>query len=479
MPAVMFSNVPHGMGFLKKAAGTLPFFEVEYDENGNEVINILENTYIAQQIEALLVADPNRVIYYDMDSHLGCAARNATYQLCNRGAQDSGLAQDVGHKIGAFQALLVFREQLLKEGKKVSEIRPSLFSYDPHDGYIWGGFKCHLNDPRVVAEGFSEKVRNELLAEKKVFSTEEMMSDKKIKALLAKSVKHTADFRTNYAESLHKNWVAITELYDNGEGELFGIILDRVSSAYTNSGWRIGEPGEADDLLGQVVSQDVLIHQAKKTLLNLVSRYSVAGAGHDWPFANHEEAFLVVHEGGYPPFDGPDAFGIFSHSDLPKIVEQIKLAQGLVRTLRKGDNYPKHVDMDMTKEELEAAPVMVANKAVNRRISEEGWEAIEAIPQEKMEAFFGQFKWRRGAALTPDAMKNKIKKELLAGVKIDFDDGDEFINSISEIYERMHYITTATASEDLRDLVQQGSLVMMNLVLDGDRMPRVILPFIV
>ena len=102
----------------------------------------------------------------------------------------------------------------------------------------------------------------------------------------------TADFRNDYPRSLLSNWRATIKLYDQGNGEIFLLILEKLKYIYSKNS----------------ISETILKQKAKFLLKNLVTRFSIAGTSDKWPYANHQEEMIVITDGGYAPFPALDAF---------------------------------------------------------------------------------------------------------------------------------------------------------------------------
>ena len=64
------------------------------------------------------------------------------------------------------------------------------------------------------------------------------------------------------------NWQAITELYDNGNGQIFQKIRRRLHEIYTQAGWQISDETDFDN---QAISHSVLMNKAKVMLKNVVT----------------------------------------------------------------------------------------------------------------------------------------------------------------------------------------------------------------
>lgn len=471
MPTVMFSKPPHVGGVLRTPAGTVTGF-MEGSTPGTVFID--RDSFVVRQIERLLLERPNQTIFYGLDSHLGCAARGLIHGTEGGKQQDKGLRADVLNKMMTARGILELRKQLFTQKQEVAEIIPVFFSFDPHCGSVVMGLEMHINLPEVVEKGYTEDVLSALANEGKIVRALDLLEDPEVKKLLAKAVRaKSADFRTEFPRSLAANWQAIHALYAHGKGRLYEIVLHKLRSAYEQGGWRIGQ----DDVIdAQHISEKTLRQKAKFLMKNMVTRYSIAGADHHWPYEHHKEDMVVITDGGYAPFAQLDAFSVFSR-DTTTLLANTKLTIDLIRQFRGNgnakDNFPAH---ELSKDQFISAPVLITNKAILRITNEEFWKACSKM---NLAATFSLIDWDDPETFTwrKQDIFDLLKKTLHGNhLQIDAEGMMGFVDVIYELFDRLRIMMKDKA---FRHMIMHGNVVILNIVVDGNRKPQMVVPFVV
>ena len=462
MPTVMFSKPPHVGGVLRTPAGTVNGF---MEGQKKDKVFIDKKSYVVQQIISLLRKKTGDTIYYGLDSHLGCAARGQIHSTEGGQQKDGGTRSDILSKITTAKGILQLRNELWKAGEKVAEIVPIFFSFDPLTGGVISGLEMHVNQEEVARKGYTAQVIDDLVKKGKILRIVDILKNDKIVNLLNKEVvPGEADFRNQYQKYLLKNWQTIIKLYNNGRGEIFTYILDKLTRAYLSSGWK------------KNISDKTLKQKAKFLLKNLVTRYSIAGAGKKWPYNLHQEEMIVITEGGYAPFPALDAFAVFSQ-DLEGLTGNIKITIDLILDFRVAGKIKNPVEaVSFSKENFSSAPILVSNKSIFRNFQEKSWGSIKSLQLDNM---FSHIDWDDPETLNWD--KTAIQKFIFNTVKekavlIEFDDALRFIDGIYELFNRMRLMMS---DKSFRRMIIHGNIVILNTLVDQNRMPKYIVPFAV
>ncbi|MFA5770173.1 MAG: hypothetical protein WC894_01600 [Patescibacteria group bacterium] len=457
MPTVMFSKPPQVGGTLRTPAGVVNGF-MEGQENGSVFIDL--DSYVVKQIITLLREKAGDTIYYGLDSHLGCAARAQIHSTEGGKQIDGGVRADIVNKLITAKGILQLQKQLKDKGEDVAEIIPIFFSYDPSTGGVISGLEIHIENEEVANFGYTAEILNKLTVEKKIVRTIDLLKDGKISKLLNEVIRPaSADFRNNYPKSLFANWQATTKLYAQGKGEIFILILEKLKYAYSKNS----------------ISDSTIKQKAKFLLKNLVTRFSIAGTDDKWPYANHQEELIVITDGGYAPFPALDAFAVFPRDAF--LLTNTKLTIDLIRTFRKaGKLKDPIVGSKFTQDDFFSSPVFISNKSIFRNFQEKSWESIKNL---RLDNAFAHIDWDDPKVLNWD--KSDIQKFVFRNVKeknvqIEFDDALRFIDGIYELFDRMRQMMK---EKNFRQMILHGNIVIFNTLVDHNRMPRYIVPFVV
>ena len=471
IPTIMFSKPPHVGGVIRTPAANVNGF---FEGQGKKSVFVDKQAYIVQRIISLLRKKTGDTIYYGLDSHLGCAAR-AQLDTTEGGKQhDKGLRSDVLSKMVTARGILQLRQNLINDGEKVAKIVPIFFSYDPQTGGVISGLEIHINHEIVAKEGYTDQVLNILSSQDKVVRTLDLLKNETVTSLLKKYIfPGQADFRMSYQKSLLANWLSIIHLYQQGKGTLFKIIFNKLIKAYTVSGWEVGT---SDIFWEKKIAESTLKQKAKFLLKNLVTRFSISGTSTKWPFNTHQEEMTVITEGGYGPFPKLDSFSIFSH-DLENLISNTKLTIDLIRNFRYNDKIKNPVERDtFSRDEFFSAPVLISNKHILRDFQEKSWQAIKNLKSDNHFAFID---WN--SAVTLNLNKLDIEKYILKITRekiihINFSDVLDFVDGIYMLFNRVRIMMK---DKLFRQMIINGEIVVLNTLVDRNRMPRYIIPFVI
>lgn len=471
MPTVMFSKPPHVGGVLRAPAGTVNGF---LPGQAKDTVYIDHSTFVVQRTAQLLREKTGGTIFYGLDSHISCAARGLIHETEGGRQSDGGTRSDILNKIMTARGILQLRNELLSKGKAVAEVIPTFFSFDPNTGGVWFGLETCVNRPEVVEQGFTINILKKLAAEGYIINSLDILLNPEISKQLQTVLKpESADFRSDYAKALENNWNAITALYDHGNGKLFQTLLAKMHSIYEHAGWLIGETDAIDN---RSISDRTMRQKTKFLLKNLVTRYSIAGLQEQWPFNSHQEEMVVITDGGYAPFPATDAFAVFSR-DLNALVTNTKLTIDIIRSSRKQekltDPFPQY---EFDHKAFIAAPVLVSNKAIVKGLSDADWHAVEELD---LHSAFSRLNWDdtevlnwRKTQVTDlifSVVNNKHVSMEMSGVL-------RFIEAVFELFQRMQVFLK---DKHFRQMMITGNIVVLNTIVDENRMPRMILPLVV
>ncbi len=471
MPTVMFSKPPHVGGVLRAPAGAVTGF-MEGQEPSAVFID--HESFVVQQVVKLLEEKAGDTIFYGLDSHIGCAARAQIHATEGGQQVDGGVRADIISKLMTAQGILQLRQALKDGGKEVAEIIPIFFSYDPATGGVIAGLEIHVDEEDVAKFGFTNEVLEQLAKSNRIVRTLDLLKDSKIiKALTKVVAPSSADFRNNYAVSLLKNWQAIVELYNDGKGETYIGLLEKVTQAYALSGWVIGT---TDSLQRKTISERTLKQKSKFLLKNLVTRFSIAGAETKWPYDSHQEEMAVITDGGYAPFSAIDAFAVFSR-DLNALLPNTKLTIDLIRNFRRAGKVKDPVKESPLKgEEFSSAPVFISNKGILKNLREESWKALENLP---LKHVFSSLKWDDPELLA--WRKSNIQELIMNATKdkkilLELSDTLKFVDGVYELFNRMRIMMK---DKYFRQMILHGNILVLNTLVDHNRMPRLIVQFVI
>lgn len=471
MPIIMFSKPPHVGGVLRAPAGAVTGF-MEGEKPGTVFID--ESSYVVQRVVKLLREKAGDTIYYGLDSHFGCAARGQIHATEGGHQADGGLRADILSKLMTARGILQLRRDMKEQGEDVAEIVPTFFSFDPHFGTVVAGLELHLEEEEVAKNGYTSEIVDELDKKGLVVNTFSLIKDKKVQAILAKKIKAgSVDFRNKFADSLLANWTATVSLYAEGKGELFLAIFEKLKYAYGMSGWVIGS---LDGLFSHTISERTLKQKAKFLLKNIVTRYSIAGINDAWPFDSHTEEMCVITDGGYAPFSDIDAFAVFSR-DLNALLTNTKLTIDLVRNSRRSKKIKDPViNSKLTEGEFLSAPVLISNKAILKNVSEESWKALSTL---NISTALGSIDWDNNDVL--NWQKTDFEERIIDFTKhkklvIELRDAYLFIDGLYELFDRLRIMMK---DKYFRQMILHGNIVILNLLVDENRMSKYIAHFVI
>ncbi|KXK11610.1 MAG: hypothetical protein UZ22_OP11002000316 [Microgenomates bacterium OLB23] len=457
IPTIMFTFIPRSEGgFIRTQAGDLAAFKQQF--NSDEV-RLDKNSDFYTRLKEILTKYPGESIYYGLDSHVGCAARGGMADAGGSTAQDGGLYEDVARKKKIAAELQRIGEELKSAGEPVATIIPDLFSFDPHKGTIIMGLKRYINDvdPEV---GFSEEIREQLAQDGKIIDTWILLNDPIIVAELELHAPHRADFRSDYSGSVARNWQALTDLYNEGNGAVYRILKEKLHAIY-----------DADGTL-----EEVLDHKAKLLMKNLVTRWSIGRNEPEWEFDTHQERVIAITERAYGPFIGNiDHFLVSSFEGDAEVLDNIQTANGLIRRFRRDRSIPDS-SSDVLLIDNQAVIKDLIPNATPQEVETE-WIKLQSVSC----SIFSHIDWDNSAIqhYEPQHLRQiwytALERARNEGFSIDSVAANKVFNGIWEVFNRMRAMLGHSA---FSDHLKRGKTVVLNSIMDQNGRPRIIVPLI-
>lgn len=454
MPTVMFTFIPHSNGgFIRTQAGDLQSFRILQNSESAELDKNSEYYKILVQ---LLKDYAGATIYYGLDSHVACAAREAMSAAAGSTAKDGGLIDDVRRKKKIALELERVAKELRENGEEIADLIPDPFSYDPHQGTMIMGLKKYVDE--AGPDGFTKEYRAQLAFDGKIIDTWDLLNNQEVVVELDRCMKHTAAFRDDYPKGVLDNWKAITAVYDNGNGLIYKMIMDKIHNIY-------GEDGR---------SEAELEHKAKLLIKNLVTRWSINENRAEWEYDTHNERLIVLTERAVGPYYDYDHFMVSSFEDEGSIMANLVTSNNLIRKFREmGSIIDKPDDVLLINNQS-----IIKNFVGVRSPEEEHeiWKGLESISYD----LFSTIDW------DSDAVRNWTSYDVQQlwfatlekhyhEITIDAMVSNKILGAILELYNRMRSIVY---DPQFSAHLHQTKSVVMNTICDGNGRPRVIIPFI-
>ncbi len=329
---------------------------IEFAQSKGAELVLDPSSNAAKKIDQAL--ENNDTIFQILDSHLACAAREASEGSMGNSVADHGLRADVVRKLGIAKAMEAYVSQK-HPGKKVI---PMQFSFDPHNGYGYVGLEKEQALKASEKEGYTSKVLDQLATEGTVFSAERFAHDPVVEAIFNTRVstfqtKH--DWKNNYKNTALQFWQAIEGM----RSDVFPILIEQLT--------REGAPYE------HLKGTDQLKPQATLLLANAFNAYCNNKDGH-YSYGEHEETTVAIQERAFGPFNMMD-FGIYG-PDVANLASSTVFASTIVRGVRKKGKDPEHRQFYESQQQFEGAPVpIVVTEVVRDKITEREWENLRKI----------------------------------------------------------------------------------------------------
>lgn len=403
-----------------------------------------------------------------LDSHLGCAARDAKASNKKKQRNDHGLLEDVLRKT---KMALAIRDYPTAE---VATIKTIQTSFNPKNGYMYMGLeRADVLDEEINRnEGFSPKVLADLAAiddpdkRGEIISTEKLARNPKVKAIFDAYPIEDHDWDANYLHTLSSFWKNMESMLNQRQDSpleyddqgspipqtLYGIIRDEL--VYLGFDQYTPEMDKRIKLLAFNAYNAYNLNKGDK-----VSDES--NPYPNYPYGVHEESIIVLSEGENGPFRGNDHSSFVVFSKAPQdFNNNVSLAMKLIL-----DNRESGTIHDTTGEfeddKFVYAPVPL-NLQVIIREEKTDWEALNSIIEHPK---FLPDDWM---TMTTEEYRHHIRK---LNSQVDMN----LFDALNIMREEMRALYTA---DDIKEGLFDGSLEVLPTFVDKNRDIQAIAPFV-
>lgn len=259
------------------------------------------------------------------DSHTCCAAKGREKETSlGVAVPDGGLLDDVRRKKHIAQAIVDFAEREYGPAgvEKISVLQTT---FDVHSGFLYMGLERMevLSDSRVVREGFTESVLEELAREGKILSTALFVEEGGVLFELCRNLKSqvgTIHFERDYAGSMLRFWRTLATVSEESLSEIRNVIA-RLFPEEKSEGVRVREKLLLSNALLGLLLED----------------------GGSYRYAKHRESVVVETDKARGPYGSAAPFSVspFGNGDMatPSFVDGF--AASIVRGNRSKGNFPQ------------------------------------------------------------------------------------------------------------------------------------------
>lgn len=260
-----------------------------------------------------------------LDSHSHCAAKGREKEVSlGVAVPDGGLSDDVKRKKHIAKAIVNFAEREYgPEGREKVSVFQTAF--DVHSGFLFMGLEREevLSDPRVVREGFTEGVLEELAREDKILSTALFIEEGGALFELCRNLKSqvgTIHFEQDYAGSMLRFWRSLSTVSEEALVE----IRDAVTQLFPE-----------EELENVFIREKLLLSNA---LLGLL-----LDDGGSYRYAEHQESVVVETDKARGPYGKASPFSVspFGNGDMAITSSVLAFAASIVRGNRGKGSFPQ------------------------------------------------------------------------------------------------------------------------------------------
>lgn len=436
-------------GFMRLPGGDLQ----EFVRGRDGELALIRDSHFAQLIDRTFEKHPVKIEL--LDSHLSCAAKGEEESAATGLVpKDGGLLADVERKKEIASAM----KNYVAKRHPGMRIIPVQFSFDPHNGFGYMGLETDYSIKKARrTEGFTHEVLAGLCEEGKIISTEKFSKLPEVRAAFGQWTKafeldkkdrdgySVFDWARHYAKSALGFWKAVQAMAP----QLLPVLLDEVLEIYPELA------GKSEECRNEAKERAVLLlANAYSGYLNNLTKYV---------YGEHDEACVVVTEKEHGPFPGIRTFSVFS-GDLKNMPANTVFASRIVRKNREtgritAPNYPapsKHTDY------IKAPVPVVVHAIVHDEVAPKAWEVLEKVDWTDME----EIRWRD--MRSSDFFEYLVRKlpNLPATVAL----------GINRLREKMAFLYDPEKAS-ARHFID-GNLVALPMVVDKNRCPHGIIPFI-
>jgi hypothetical protein len=410
--------------FLRLPAGDLGGFR--YDKNGefvlmddSDIARLLKNHYKKYTLPLCLV----------LDSHVGCAARGATEATKGNIVQDGGLYQDLKRKDKMTSALIHYVEKHFPD----KELFPIQISFDPHDGFLYMGLGRDISIEYASKNGgYTQEVLNHLLKEKMIIYTKNFAED--FKDIFQKH-SFSINWEKDYDGSAKNFWNNIRKM----------VVEDGILEKIENK-------------IKHMYKMEKKKQLKQRCLLLLANAYNGYLQNlHAYPHPKHEESCVVVQEQGFGPFEIPD-FSVYPNED---IISNTIFAANIVRQNRLNGNIFDFTHT-YTKDYVSAPVPIILKDIVRNKFEDRVWENIRTIHWDEMPQNWYQLSDEEFGEWLDDQYEDEIPRVLAAHI-------NDLRKKMASFYTKI---------ESMIELMFEGQLAVLPVIVDEHRKVQCIIPFV-
>ncbi|MFZ2026378.1 MAG: hypothetical protein WAV30_03775, partial [Microgenomates group bacterium] len=126
--------------------------------------------------------------------------------------------------------------------------------------------------------------------------------------------------------------------------------------------------------------------------------------------------------------------------------------------------------------EFFSAPVLISNKAILKKISPESWKTLSAL---NISTALGSLNWDDVRVL--NWQKSDFEERIIACAKnnkvpVELRDAYVFIEGLYELFDRLRIMMK---DKYFRQMILHGNIVILNTLVDENRMPKYIAHFVI
>lgn len=328
---------------------------------------LLPNSNYAEYLREALRQHKITVHVEIMDSHLGCAAREAAENAKGRFPKDHGLFADVVQKQAMCKAVFEYINQKYKGKRKIIAMQISL---DLHSGFMYMGLGTkEVIEKNMAKQSYDDVNLRSLVHKGEIISTESLANEPEI-AKIFHEYAFPIDLVNEYGTSAVRVWEAVEQMFP----KLRQILAERLYKVYPrlkNSDYEYAYE---------------LNERAVILLVNAFIGYLHKTQFKTFPFAQHHEEGIFLGKGSNTPY-AIDMFGI-STLDMDSVPANVELSAALVRANRNSKRVQAGSRFFAKPEQFVAAPVCaVMQVKVLDNLSEAEWKQVSSISWNEFEEF--------------------------------------------------------------------------------------------
>lgn len=260
------------------------------------------------------------VVIEILSSHMECtAARTRVQEQTRTSPADHGLRDNVLKKKRIDRAMIEYC--VINHPSK--RVLPIHVSFDPHSGFLFAGLEKDevLNDERVLQNGYTEPILHELAREGKIISTQLLLDDPLIRALLS-----TYYFDMNLTERYAHDTLRLWTKLQGMSHEALPLIEKKLIAVFPE----LKSDGRSED------RRERALLILTNIFIAFLHNYREDGTPKPYPYGVHNESVIAITRSSKDPHSAACAFNDDPRS--PNISGVINFAEGIIRDNRTKGN---------------------------------------------------------------------------------------------------------------------------------------------